>query len=117
MSLNFDEVIQDMGAAVIGQLTNATVTYRKGDDALSDRIISAHCRYRNEEPKDGKTRARYPTPQLSVINDASKGIASSEIDTGGDLVLIAPRPGLMAKWMRITRILTQNGGWLTMELQ
>lgn len=106
-----------MGAAVIGQLTNVSVTYRKGDDALTDRVISAHCRYRTEEPKDGKTRARYPTAQLSVINDTVTGIASSEIDTGGDLVLMAPRPGLAAKWMRIVRILTQNGGWITMELQ
>jgi len=114
---SFDEIIQDMGAVVIGQLTNVTVTYRKGDDVLTDRVISAHCRYRNEEPKDGKMRARLPMVQLSVINNASKGITSSDIDTGGDLVLIAPRPGLTAKWMRIVRILSQNSGWVTMELQ
>lgn len=117
MTLKFDEAVRDMGSVLIGELANVTVTYRKGDDALSDRVISAHCRYRNEEPKDGKMRARLPTVQLSVINDASKGIASSEIDTGLDKVLIAPRPGLAAKWMRIVRILTQNSGWVTMELQ
>jgi len=114
---SFNEVVQDMGAAVIGQLANVTVTYRKDDDALSDRIISGHCRYRTEEPKDGKTRARYPTVHLSVINDAGKGITTSEIDTGGDKILMAPRPGEIARWMRIVRILTQNSGWLTVELQ
>jgi len=116
MVLKFDETVRDMGSVLIGELANVTVTYRKGDDGL-DRVISAHCRYRTEEPKDGKTRARYPMPQLSVVNNGSHGIASSEIDTGGDLVLIAPRPGLAAKWMRIVRILTQNSGWVTMELQ
>lgn len=82
-----------------------------------DRTIEALVFYKNEEPKEGRTKGRYPTVWLIIKNSTTTGISPDEIDTGIDKITMPPRKDMTAKDMRILRILTQNCGFLRLELK
>jgi hypothetical protein len=55
--------------------------------------------------------------QVSVANDAVSGISSAEIDTGTDFIEVAARLGDTAKKRRVLRIVSQDYGMMTLEVQ
>jgi hypothetical protein len=53
--------------------------------------------------------------RVSVKNDSTSGIASDEIDTGGDYIELPPRDGKDAERATITRILEQDPAMIVVE--
>lgn len=64
-------------------------------------------------PDDGKTIT--PVFEVHVSNDDTLGIASSEINIGGDMIGFAVRVGQPASRRSITRILGHDEGMLILE--
>jgi len=56
-----------------------------------------------------------PAFQIHVANDATDGISSSELDTGGDMIKLAPRDGKTAEKRSITQLIEQDHGMLVLE--
>lgn len=55
--------------------------------------------------------------QVHVRNSATLGIASSELDIGGDRIELALRLGATAQARPISRLVSQDAGILTLEVQ
>ena len=55
--------------------------------------------------------------EVLVKNSGSDGIASSQVDTGGDKIKMAPRDGKVPVLMRITRIISQDAGMIKLKVQ
>lgn len=55
--------------------------------------------------------------ELEVHNDTDDGIASDEVNTGGDFVTVAARIGDTATDRRIVRIVSQDTAMLRLEVQ
>jgi len=51
-----------------------------------------------------------PAIEALVLNDPAEGIASEDMDTGGDEIECAKRVGEKPKRLRITEILNQDAG-------
>lgn len=62
---------------------------------------------------DGDTVS--PVWQVHVANDSALGIASSELDLGGDQIELPPRDGKTAERRTITQLLIQDHGMLVLE--
>lgn len=56
-----------------------------------------------------------PVWNIHVANDATYGITSEELDTGGDQIEFPPRDGETAERKTITQLLTQDHGMLVLE--
>lgn len=56
-----------------------------------------------------------PLWMVHVANDSTNGIASDELDTGGDQIGFPPRDGETAERRTITRLITQDHGMLVVE--
>ena len=82
-----------------------------------DKAIQAIVERGDAAPVPGAADGLSPQVRLTVANDATEGIASSELDTGGDRVRVAPRVGGEARTMEITRILYHDSGALVLELR
>ncbi len=54
---------------------------------------------------------------LTVMNDETQGIASKEINTGGDSVDVIERVGKAPEAKEITRILSHDDGMMTLEVR
>ena len=54
---------------------------------------------------------------ISVANNSTSGISAAEIDTGGDKVTLAIRRGETAMQRRITSIISQDAGMMTLEVR
>ena len=55
--------------------------------------------------------------EVLVKNSSSDGIASTEVDTGGDKIKMAPRDGKAPVLLRITRIISQDAGMIKLKVQ
>ena len=55
--------------------------------------------------------------EVLVKNSGSDGIASTEVDTRGDKIQMAPRDGARPVLMRITRIISQDAGMIKIKVQ
>lgn len=55
--------------------------------------------------------------EVLVKNSSTDGIASTEVDTGGDKIKMAPRAGSVPVMMRITKILSQDAGMIKLKVQ
>ena len=53
---------------------------------------------------------RMPVINALVMNSETEGIASDEVDTGGDKIELGKRVGESPKKLRITEILSQDAG-------
>jgi hypothetical protein len=58
-----------------------------------------------------------PLSSIEVANDPVKGISSSEVDKGGDEVLVPVRIGQDPEWRPITKILSQDAGMMSLEVR
>jgi hypothetical protein len=56
-----------------------------------------------------------PRFEVHVANDATNGISSTEIDTGGDQLEFPARDGKAAERRAILKITTQDNGMLVLE--
>jgi len=63
--------------------------------------------------EDGDTVS--PMWQVHVANDSTYGIASSELDLGGDQISFPPRDGKTAERRAITQLMIQDHGMLVIE--
>lgn len=63
--------------------------------------------------EDGDTVA--PVWQVHVANDTTYGIASTELNLGGDQISLPPRDGKTAESRTITQLLIQDNGMLVLE--
>lgn len=55
--------------------------------------------------------------EVHVINDSTTGIATSEIDLGGDAIEIADRVGKLARPRSIIQIQDQDEGMIVLQCQ
>jgi hypothetical protein len=55
--------------------------------------------------------------QIVVANDATSGVTSAEVNTGGDYVSLAPRFGGTASNRRVARIVEHDEGAMILELE
>lgn len=60
--------------------------------------------------------ARTPVAIITVLNDATDGIASSEINVGKDTITVAPRFGKTADARPIIRIVEHNAVIVKLEV-
>ena len=58
-----------------------------------------------------------PVLSVSVANDATSGISSTEINVGSDTITVAERPGATAVARNMGRLLTINSAYMTIELR
>ena len=61
---------------------------------------------------DGGSR---PHVEILVANDSSTGIASTEVDTGGDKVTVPMRIGITSRVLRIVEIMGQDDALLCLR--
>lgn len=60
--------------------------------------------------------ANTPFARIAVKNSVTDGIASNEVDTGGDKIGYSVRVGQTAQQRRISRVLSQDYGMVTLEV-
>ncbi len=53
--------------------------------------------------------------EVHVANNATKGIASDEVDTGGDRLSFASKDGIAASDHSVLRVITRDTGMLVLE--
>lgn len=58
-----------------------------------------------------------PAWTVNVANDATRGIASDELDLGGDQLSLPPRDGEAATTRTIQHIILQDHGMLVLQCQ
>jgi hypothetical protein len=64
-------------------------------------------------PEDGDTIT--PVFEVHVANDSTKGIASDEINIGGDMLAFAVRVGKAVERRSIVRLMSHDEGMLVLE--
>ena len=64
--------------------------------------------------EDG-SQMNLPSFEIHVANDATNGISSTELDTGGDQIAFPPRDGKAAVRKTILQLVTQDHGMLVLE--
>lgn len=64
-------------------------------------------------PEDGDTIT--PVFEVHVANSATLGIASDELNIGGDMIAFAVRVGKPVERRSITRLMTHDEGMLVLE--
>jgi hypothetical protein len=98
-----------------------TVTYVPyryfGEEARADRSIVAVIERESISQVVGDEATVLPVYRVSVANDATTGIASSEIDVGSDYIDIPPRDGKTAARVTITQLLEQDPAMLVLQCQ
>ena len=81
------------------------------------REITAAVRRQPPGPVEGMPAGRGPQLTIAVANDATTGISSSELDTGGDTVTVAVRVGQTPKVRAIVGIVSHNAAQMVLELR
>jgi len=97
-----------------------SVTYHpklfKSGDARTARIIKAVViRESLQAVTEDSGETILPAFEVHVANDATIGISSTELDTGGDKIELPPRDGMPASKRAIVRVVTQDHGMLVLE--
>ena len=105
----------DASSLVLANVTifGESVTYLKGGTV--ERAITAIVDRNPPAPLQEAMDALRPRCILTVANSNTTEIASSEIDTGTDLVSVAVRSGGTAENLRVARILDHTADWLQVE--
>ena len=85
--------------------------------AGGSRAIKAIVSRQTPEQLPGEARAHGMTITVTVENNATSGISSSEVDTGGDKIELARRIGETPIKRAINKILNQDAGMMELELR
>ena len=88
-----------------------------GEAARAERSISAVVIREDMQILGEDGDSIVPVYQVHVANDSTVGIASDELDLGGDAIKLPPRDGKAAEQRTITRLVTQDTGMLVLECQ
>ena len=68
------------------------------------------------EPMDGLAGGQYEVNEVLVKNNSTDGIASDQVDTGGDKLEVATRSGKKPVTVRIIEILSQDAGMMKLKV-
>ncbi len=87
-----------------------------GESARSNRTIDAVVmREQITVVSQDGSEVVLPVYQVHVANSTTTGIASTELDLGGDAIELPPRDGKTAEQKKITQLLFQDEGMLVVE--
>ena len=92
-----------------------TVTYRPR--LVSERNIAAVVTRQQAEQISGDENRVATVFEVHVANNSTTGIATTEIDLGGDMIDIADRVGKTPKPRSILQILDQDEGMVVLRCQ
>lgn len=144
--MNFEDIEIEVGRQAVVTLANATITIRRAEQGGSVLTVASQGNISGspqematlgvlqENAFEGEDRSiqaivdrfdneqfgnygRSPRIEITVLNNSITGFASSEIDTGKDKVLIAPRYGGALQERKITRIIEQDAGIVKFEVR
>lgn len=108
MSDIFDDTIAAAAESFFLLPGSETVTYYPAVGA--GRQISAVVSRTEPDQIPGVEGGSFTGPTVLVRNDPAEGIASDEVDTGGDKIECSKRVGNMPKILRILEIINQDAG-------
>ena len=114
MTSEFDQALIDTAAEFTDTFAESVTYYPK---AGGSRAISAVVTRQQPAEVDGAPHGHAPKLSVHVINDATTGISSAELDTGGDEINVAVRTGDTATRRRITKIISIDAGMMELELR
>lgn len=109
----FDQALADSVAGILATLSELIKYLPSGG---GQREILAVVTREQPEKLGGAPHGRTPKVTISVANDSTTGISSSEINTGADKVELALRIGQTVQQRRIANILSQDHGFLELEI-
>lgn len=113
-SNDFDELLEDTVSQFLDEFAEDIKYLPAGGGQREIRAII------DREPPtdlDGAPHGQAPRCTITVANNSTTGISSSEIDTGGDKVELAMRMGETVQQRRITKIASQDAGMMTLEVR
>ena len=113
-STDFCQMIGNDADIILSEFGETIVYKPRGGGSRS---IEAVVTRAGAEGLGGAPAGNAPLSNILVKNDSTEGISSSEIDTGGDKVTIAHRIGDTAQDRRITNIIGQDCGMMTLEVR
>ena len=94
----------------LGRTETLTYTPRGGSARSIEGLV--------ERPGNEDTmHAASPALRVTVLSDDTDGIATDEVDTGGDTLSVAERVGEAAATRQITAVESQDEDWLTVEVR
>jgi len=105
-----------MAAALPAMMYSFGETVRYTPDGGVAREIEAAVKREPPGPTPGVPRGSGPKLMIMVANDATTGIASSEVNTGKDSVTVAVRVGATPQERTVGRIVSHNGAQMVLEL-
>jgi len=111
----FEDAFVAEAANTIEMMGYELITYLPAGGG--SREIKAIIDYEGIDGLGGAPHGKSYTIEISVVNNSTTGISSSELDTGGDKVTIPKRIGETAANRRITKIIEQDEGILTLEVR
>ena len=114
MTSEFDQALIDTAAEFADTFGESVTYYPK---AGGSRAITAVVTREQPAQVDGAPYGHTPKLSVQVINSATTGISSAEINTGGDEICIAVRAGETAERRRITKIVSMDHGMMELELR
>jgi hypothetical protein len=92
-----------------------SVTYWARGNAVGRTIVAPIMREQATAFDAGGGQTNLPTFQVHVHNNATTGISSAELDTGGDEIEFPPRDGKPTARKAILQLVTQDHGMLVLE--
>jgi hypothetical protein len=114
MSNPFDTDLVATRTPILDLYGEAVIYY---PSAGGSRNITAIVDRGNVQSLGGAPAGQGQVIEIDVANDATVGISSSEVNTGGDKVAVSKRIGEAAVSRRITRIISQDAGFIRLELR
>jgi hypothetical protein len=113
-SNNFDKQIISEAQFFL-DTSGETITYKpRGGNRRS---IKAIVDREGSQALDGVPHGNSPISHITVANNSTIGISSSEIDYGGDKVTISHRAGQTSQDRPITKPISQDAGMMTLEVR
>ena len=109
-----DDELDDMAVEILSAFGEPVTYYPSGGGS---RAIAADIIRDPPVRFEGTSRAYAPFMVVSVANDATTGISSSEIDKGGDKIDLPVKKGEIAQKRPLVQILTQDAGMLRLEVR
>lgn len=112
----FDALYRDLAAEPLIEFNGEPVTYwPRGENA--GRVIEKAIVIRSPRSRIAESGNLAPHAEIKVYDDASRGIAASEIDTGGDEIEFSFEVGKAPTKHRITRRISISGGIVHLEVR
>jgi hypothetical protein len=102
-------------AAFAESVTYHPRLFKSGDVRTSRTISAVVIRESLSSVAEDGGESITPIFEVHVANNATTGISSTELDTGGDQIALPIRDGMAATKRAIVRLITQDEGMLVLE--